>query len=176
MTITVEDRTGLATADAFVSVAYCDTYHAARGNTAWAAASTADKETAIVRATQYLSEAYAWQGLPINQRSQSLAWPRTYVTDSNGYAVPSNAVPGEIEQATALVALAELADPGVMAPSYTAHSRVKSEKVGPLAVEYDLSRTDAEGARPVILAVRDIVGGLLLTGAGSLLSGQSVRV
>ncbi len=68
----VEDGTGLANADALISVAYADAYHAARGN-AWAG-TTQEKEAAIIRATDYL-RTMAWAGSPLND-VQALPWPR----------------------------------------------------------------------------------------------------
>ena len=76
MALTVEDGTGKADADAFVSVEDCDTYCEARGLTDWTgvADSPADtKEAAIRRATDHLSAAYAWKGAKRNGRSQALA-------------------------------------------------------------------------------------------------------
>lgn len=178
MTLTVEDGTGKTDADAFISVAYFEAYHDARGND-YSAYSEAQVEQAIVRATDYLSESYTWQGYKVKERgasggAQSLAWPRTYVVDANGYAVASGEIPVEIQKATAEVALYEAANPGGMQPAYVAHARVKSERVGPLAVEYDLSSLDAQGARPVLLAVRDLVGQFLAKGGGSRLFGKAV--
>lgn len=177
MALTVEDGTGLAAAESFFSVAEADTYHADRGNTSWAAAATtALKEEALRRASSYLDDSYGWKGRPVNGRDQGLAWPRTGVADGEGYSVASNVVPDEVERATAEIALRELAEPGAMTPDYVPSDRVKSEKIGPLSFEYDLSRTDAESARPILLIVRDLIGGLLVTGTGSRLAGTATRV
>lgn len=175
MAFVVEDGTGLADANAFASVAYVDAYHNEGGNATWTG-TDALKEAAIIRATRYLSNAYAWQGTRRKNRNQALAWPRTDVADNEGFAVPFDAVPTEIQQATAEIALRELATPGAMTPDYTPSDRVKSEKVGSIAVEYDLSRTDAESVRPVLLVVRDLIGPLLATGGGSIVQGSAVRV
>ncbi len=50
MTLTVEDGSGRPDADAFVTVAVCDAYHAARGRAVWAAATEEAREQAIRRA------------------------------------------------------------------------------------------------------------------------------
>lgn len=179
MALTVEDGTGLTTSDALISLAWLKSYHDARGNDYSAYSDTA-LEQAIVRATDYLSESFAWQGYKLHERGyaggeQALAWPRTGVVDRNGYSVASDEVPSEVQKAAAEIALYEAGTPGGMQPVYTPHSRVKSERVGPLAVEYDLSRGDADGARPVLLVVRDLIGQFLAVGAGNRLSGSAVR-
>lgn len=175
MAITVEDGTGLAAADAFVSVAYADAYHSARGNSTWTG-TDAVKEAAIVRATFYLSNSYRWQGYKVNQRAQALAWPRTGVMDADGYSVPDDEVPDEIEQACAEIALRELVTPGTMTPDYTPSERVKSERFGAVAFEYDLSAKGADSARPILLVVRDLIGPLLAAGQGTSISGTVDRV
>ena len=43
MSLIVEDGTGLAGAESYVSVTDADTYHDKRGNTAWATLTTAQK-------------------------------------------------------------------------------------------------------------------------------------
>jgi len=164
MSLVVEDGTGLSTAESFVSVSYADSYHSARGNDAWGAAATADKEEALRRASGYLSDAYRWPGYRVKPREQALMWPRFDVYDAENYPVDSDAIPVEIKKATAEVALKELSSPGSMAPEYTGAdgaAPVKSEAVGSLKVEYDTSRMTAESNRPVLLVVKDILRPLL---------------
>lgn len=173
MALTVEDGTGLTGADAMISVTYADTYHGDRGNSTWTG-TDAVKEAAIRRASFFMTNSYRWKGYPINGRDQAMAWPRSYVTDGEGYPVASNAVPAEVQQACAEIALRELVSAGSMTPDYTPSERVKREQVGPLSVEYDLSRPDAEAVRPVLLIVRDLIGGLLAT-TGNRLAGGAVR-
>lgn len=179
MAIVVEDGTGLTNADAFISEAYFNAYCDKRGKD-YSAYSTTQKEQAIVRATDYLSESYRWQGFKLKERGhadgeQSLAWPRSYVIDRNGYSVASDEVPTEVQKATAEVAFYELANVGAMQPAYVAHDRVKAEKFGPVSFEYDLSNGGADGARPVLLAVRDLIGEFLDKRVSSL-AGKAVRV
>lgn len=164
MALVVEDGTGLANADAFVSLAYADAYHSARGNTAWTGTDEA-KEQAIRRATAFLSNAYRWKGERAQGRDQALAWPRSWVDDIEGHAVSATSVPWEVEQATCEVALRELTTPGTMTPDVTLTDRVRSEQVGPLRVEY-LGLTSSDAARPVLTVVNDLVRGLVAVGGG----------
>lgn len=174
MTLTVEDGTGKADADAFVSLADCTAYHAARANAAWASANAADQEAAIRRATAHLSSGYTWKGTRAQGRSQALAWPRSGVTDEEGYAIASDAMPVELVQACCEVALRELATPGCSAPDVTMTHRVKSEQVGAIRVEYAAAPQSPDASRPVMLSVRDLIGGLISNQTSSLV-GQAVR-
>lgn len=175
MALTVEDGTGLAAADALVSLAACDAFHTDRGNTTWTGTDAA-KEVAIRRASAFLSNAYAWQGWPVQPRVQALAWPRVSVIDRDGYSVASDAVPREIADACCLIALQELVEPGSMDPTVIQADKVKRERVeGAIEVEYANARTDAEASRPVLLAVRDLIGGLTRNNTGGGLAGVAVR-
>lgn len=173
MALTVEDGTGLTNADSFVTLAAADAYHAAIGNATWTGTDEV-KEQAIRRASRFLTDSFKWKGYPIKGRDQSLAWPRFYVEDSEGYGIQPDEVPSEVIRATHELALLELITPGTMTPTVTLSARVKREKVGPLEVEYLNAGVDAWADRPVVTKVIDMVGGLLRPG-GSRLQGQSFR-
>lgn len=113
----VEDGTGLANADALISVAYADAYHTARGN-AWAG-SNAEKEQAIVRATDYVST-MVFSGTRLTS-AQALPWPRADI-----------GIPDAIKRATAEYALRARA--GALETDGAAGAAIISEssKVGPL--------------------------------------------
>jgi hypothetical protein len=178
MALTVEDGTGLSGADAFVSLAYFKAYCDKRGKD-YSSYADAVIEQAIVRATDYLSESVAWQGYRVKPRTddapQALSWPRHNVVDREGYVVAYDEVPEAIQRATCELAFYELGSPGGMQPVFTANERVKSEKVGPIAIEYDTSANGTSGARPVLLAVMDLVGEFTSNTGGSMLSGRAVR-
>lgn len=178
MALVVEDGTGKTDADAFVTLAWFKAYCDKRGLD-YSAYADAAIEQAIVRATDHLSEGYPWKGFKLKERGhidgeQALAWPRSYVVDRNGYSVASDVVPSEVQKATVEIAFYELGNPFSMQPVYTPHERVKSERFGPVSFEYDLSSKDASGARPVLLAVRDLIGAFLDVRANRL-AGKAVR-
>jgi hypothetical protein len=85
MTLTVEDGTGLADADAYAAIATVDAYATARGLTAWTGTDGV-KEAAIREATIYLDTSYSWKGA-IESESQALGWPREGVCDREGREV-----------------------------------------------------------------------------------------
>jgi len=72
-----EDGTGLAGANAYVSVEFADEYFSARGNQPWVGLDNAAKEAAIIKATDYLEAVYweKWRGEKL-KADQALAFPR----------------------------------------------------------------------------------------------------
>lgn len=177
MTLTVEDGTGLAAADAFVSVEDCDTYCTAHGLTDWTDATSdpdAD-EAAIRRATTWLSTAFKWSGTKLNGRAQALAWPRVDATDGDGEDIETDEVPAEIVEATCIAAAYERANPGGLAPAVVMADRVKREKVGSLEVEYAGVANTPDAARPVLTRVLDLVDGLIGGGVVAY-AGRAVRI
>ena len=134
MALEVEDGTGKATAESFISVTDASTYHTARGNAAWAAlASDTVREQCLRKATDYMEQVYRsrWQGCRVSE-TQALSWPR-YNVEVEGYAIDSDIVPTEIKNACAELALrASAAD---LNPDLT--QGVAREKVGQIEVEYD---------------------------------------
>ena len=175
MTLTVETGAGLADADSLVSLADFKAYQDKIGND-YSSYADAKIEEALRRASSFLSNSYRWQGYRSQNRNQALAWPRSGVVDQEGQGIDSDEIPVEITNATNEIAWRELVTPGTMNPDYTSTALVKSEKVGPLEVEYALTNTTADGARPVLLVVRDMVSQFLAKGAGSRISGASYRV
>ena len=174
MTLTVETGTGLPDADAFIDLAFANAYHTAAGSSGWAG-EDADKEAAIRRATSHLSDAYRWEGVRTRGRSQALAWPRSGVSDAEGYGIASNTIPIELKRATAELALRELVSPGSMNPDFVASEAVKREKIGPIEVEYLNASVSADAKRPVVLIVRDMIGQFLCSERSGILAGTSYR-
>lgn len=128
MALIVEDGTGIAGAESLASVAFSDSYHAARGNSGWTdIASVEIKEQLLRKATDYIVAMYAgaWAGTPVKS-DQAMPFPR-YVAGSN------IGLPLSIQQATAELALIAKSTP--LLPSVTRGK--KRVKVGPLEVEYD---------------------------------------
>lgn len=175
MALIVETGAGLADADALISVEFADSYHVANGNVAWTG-TDADKETAIRRATAFVSAGFNWSGIRTKGRAQSLSWPRSGVVDREGYGILSHEIPVELKQAVAEVALRELVEPGTMTPDFKASDQVKREKVGQIEVEYLNANTSASSIKPVLPLVNDLIGQFLAQGGGSAIAGGSYRV
>lgn len=178
MALTVEDGTGLAAADSWVTLVEATTWHSDMGNTTWASGTYDDtqREAALRRAARFLSDSFAWIGYPTNNRTQNLAWPRFYVSDEDNLSIASDEIPVEIKRAQFEVALEELVTPRAMSPTVTLSNRVKMEQVGPLKVEYLSSYTSAFHDRPQMLSVLDMITQFMEKSSGNAKAGVSVRI
>lgn len=129
---------GASNANAYISEADADTYHSLRGNAAWAAASSADKQAAIVRATFAIDGTYRrkFAGKKASA-TQPLEWPRSSAKDANGYTFDDDALPPALVNATAEAALIELGEAGALSASYTSGLRMNREKVDVIEVEQE---------------------------------------
>lgn len=155
MALEVEDGTGKANAEAYISVADADTYFSDRGYTLWATLSTPEKEQALRRSTDYMEAVYGPQWLgEKSTTTQALSWPRT------GTDYASDLIPRPVARANA--ELAFRAASGELAPDLGA--QVKQETVGPISVTY------ADGARQQVRfqAVDAMLQGLLNGSAGMI--------
>lgn len=74
MALVIEDGTGKANAESYVSASDCATY--AAGHNLTFTGTESEKEAKLRRATQYLDSEYAYKGEQLSA-SQALAWPRT---------------------------------------------------------------------------------------------------
>ena len=167
MALTVEDGTGLADADAYISLADAEAYYLDFNGTAWTG-DDADKEAAIRRGARYL-DGLRWKGVRTQKRAQALAWPRYGATDCDGTLIPSGEVPIEVEQANALLAFYELANPGSLDPTVTIATLAKREKVDVIEVEYRGSAPTVQNSRPVVTAAMDLIRCLTLGGGQGFL-------
>jgi len=113
MTFTVEDGTGIAAANAYVSVAFYRTFQTDRGRVVNEKASVI--EGAIVRATDYIDKRFGRSFRGFRESStQGLEWPRFGAQDNSGWLLED--VPGDLEKATAEYARIAI-DIGVIAPN-----------------------------------------------------------
>ena len=137
MALIVEDGTGLATAESYISVVDTDTYFAVRGNpTGWTGLATPDKEQHLRKATEYLDTRFlrVWKGVKIDS-DMALDWPRRLVRDASGFLLVTDALPVKLERATAEAALRSATtglDPDVATPGSIESKR---SKVGELETE-----------------------------------------
>lgn len=147
-------------ANSYVSVDFADAYHSDRGNESWADLTTEEKQSALIKATDYLEQAYAgrWKGEPLKD-DQALAWPREV-----------EGIPEKLKQACCQLALETI---GGASLNPTQGQTVKREKVDVIEVEY---MTGQEGGRTGTRrpAIDQLLYGLI-TG-GSALNAKVVRV
>lgn len=122
--------------DVYLSIADADTYWSARNNSVWSAASTAEKEKALIEATQYIDGAFQFIGT--QDPDNVLAWPRfdVYIREGNfaGLSYDSNTIPPQIENACAELALEALSNRLIAVEPRG--GMIKREKVDVIEVEY----------------------------------------
>lgn len=151
MTLEVEDGTGKANAESYISVADADTYHAGRGNTSWTGLTEPQKEQRLRIATDYMVEVYRtrWAGLRVST-AQALDWPRYDVPrrDAGGFPdyYPHDQVPDAVKRACA--ELAARATPGTSLAADVAPLATRV-KVGPIEKEYDAAARQTTWYRAV---------------------------
>lgn len=147
MSLIVEDGTGLATAESYISVADAGTYHSNRGNTAWAAlTSDTVREQYLRKGTDYIEQVYGlrWQGYQVYPTVQALSWPRYDVWTGERY-IESDEIPTAIKNACAELALKAATE----TLNEDLEQGVIREKVGSIEVEYDKSSPQAKRYKAV---------------------------
>lgn len=151
--LVVEDGSGLANSDSYVSVADAVAYATARA-LAFSDTDDAAASAALRRSTAWIDSTYRtrFTGYRTYRRAQALEWPRVgaYVYIPNnasdmayagGYDpaydyLATNEIPVEIINATCLAAVRELANPGTLTPDLKRGGAIKSLKAGSVDIEY----------------------------------------
>lgn len=130
MPLDVEDGTGRATAESYISVADADTYHAAHGApSAWSASSTAEKEAALRAATDYIDRVYGPQFQGCRRTyTQRLYFPRDYVYIDDVWQ-DSSVLPRQLKEACAELALRSRTEANGLMPDLAEPGTIQSESV-----------------------------------------------
>lgn len=117
VTFVVEDGTGVTNANAYVSVEEANVYndHHPHGDK-WVTFGTADKQRSIIMATRLLDDEVQWNGKPTfnlassisssntTAKTQPLRYPRSGVTDQDGYTLDHNRIPTFLKNAASELA------------------------------------------------------------------------
>ncbi len=161
---------GSQAADSYVTLADALSYHAARGNAAWAASSDDLREPALRRATAWLDGRYhsRWPGYPLNGRAQALDWPRGDAVDRDGYPIDVATIAPEIVAATCEAALRELASPGSLSPDVTPGTAKVLTTVGKLGWTPLRNNAGALDMAPTLLAVDAALANIIGSGRNSV--------
>ncbi|MGA0564166.1 DnaT-like ssDNA-binding protein [Ancylobacter sp. VNQ12] len=172
MALIVEDGTGKADAESYVSVSDCAAYALAHG---WAFDPEPEyaAEQALRRATTWIDATYRsrFTGRRTNGRKQALEWPRVDAHDKQcppDY-IESDEVPQEIVDACCEAAIRERAEPGLLSPDLERGGDVRRLKAGSVEVEFGASAS--VGTK--FSAIDNVLVGLLT--AYSPYSGRAVR-
>lgn len=139
MALVTEDGSGKSNADAYVTLAECDAYHANLGNTDWDidaedAANVAKRENAIKKATAFIDARYGGRFKGVRSTAeQALLFPRDGISDNDGYVLEN--VPTAVRRATCEAALKLFLGTDLM-PDLDRGGKVISETVGPISTTY----------------------------------------
>lgn len=124
MGLIIEDGTGLAEAESYISVADADSYCSKLGHAAWLAGLAEDKkETALRQATSYIDARYPFRGEKLTD-DQALEWPRA------GMPRPQK----RILDATCELAVRALAGP--LYVDVSGDPTVIEDTIGPMTTKY----------------------------------------
>jgi hypothetical protein len=126
--------------DNYGTRAEADTYHAARGNAAWASADEATRDVALLIASEWIDGKYraSFPGWKTGLRAQVREWPRTGAFDIERHDIATDEIPVEVENATYEAALRHITTPGSLLTDYTMGQRISSVTVvGAVAVQYE---------------------------------------
>lgn len=136
MAFTVEDGTQVEGANAYISVAYADTYHTDRGNAGWTGTDAA-KEKAIIKATDYIDKRFGRKFRGTREaKNQELEWPRFNAVDNDGWLLSDvDEIPRNLKKACAEYALRALTAELVTDPTTSQEVESVREKVGPIEEE-----------------------------------------
>lgn len=124
----------VAGTNSYISVADADDYSSARLHSDnWTGATTANKEAALIQATQLLDALFDWYG-DLADDDQSLGWPRQYVYDCEQRLIDSSSIPQPIKDATCeeaihLLSGDQLSNPSVLSQGF------KRAKLGSMEIE-----------------------------------------
>lgn len=167
MTLIIETGANIAGAEAYATATALDTWTTAMFGAA-SSDTTANKEAAIRRAVKFL-DALAWSGAKTYGRLQALAWPRAWVTDIDGYGVVSNTIPPEVIEAQHILARAELATPGTLAPTITLADQKTLTGLDSLTWTPATAPATISAYRPEVTMAMDRLRGLISTGTNVMM-------
>lgn len=114
MALTVEDGTGIGTADSYVSLADAELILASHPDTpkVWLILTTEGKEHALIEAAKWLDAKFRFYGWA-RTSTQALQWPRTKNYDEKGTLMPAGTIPPILKRAQAMVAIAWVKNGGL---------------------------------------------------------------
>ena len=136
MAFTLEDGTGIAEANSYMSVAEFKTYHNDRGNVINDLGGDGGIQQALIRGTDYIEQ--RWGTLFMGSREfdeQPLAFPRVNLYDRDGDLVQG--IPDRLKFALAEYALQAKSSALFLEPTVDATGlRIRRQKIGPIEQEF----------------------------------------
>lgn len=135
--LVVEDGTGKIDANAYISLADADAYHADRFNGCWKGGED-NRNSAILQATEYIDREFLFVGdKTFPENPQALLWPRTGIYDDEAQLLANDEVPLAIQYATAELAMSALTNGELLPVSTTGAVKRSRERVGVIESEQE---------------------------------------
>ena len=139
-TITVEDGSGVANANSYITLEYFTDYCYDLGLQTAVSLDLEDEDEealqrAMLRAMAFI-ESRDFKGNKADE-DYELEWPRDGVEDRNGYALDNDEIPANLKKAQARAAYEEYISAGCLQKNLTRGDLVKMEKIDVLQFEYD---------------------------------------
>lgn len=159
MALIIEDGSLVDGANSYCSVAYARSYAAARGKEF--PSTTNEAEVLLIQAADYLESYRArFKGSKV-AKSQSLQWPRSGVTEVDGFDVAEDEIPDLLMRAQAQLAID--CQGQELQPNSDGRAVVSEEIAGVIKTDY---ASNVSGApRPVFAAAEAMLAPLLSTDA-----------
>lgn len=129
MALIVETGGASATSESYASVTNGDDHFTKFGaNTAWSAATTAEKEVALRQGTRYIDVTYhrRWKGRRVEEL-QALDFPRYEIEDTDGFLLDSDVIPSKLIEATIEAAARYIADNTALFPDEDSERSIVEE-------------------------------------------------
>jgi len=104
MAFLVEDGTGLATSNSYLSVAGFKIYHTDRKRD-FSVHTDETIQSALIEASDYIDRRYVYVGYRTRGRAQAMEWPRSSAIDVGDNLIDANSIPYEIAFSCAELAL-----------------------------------------------------------------------
>lgn len=158
-------------ANAYITRAEANTYFTDRRlhDAAWAAATDADKDAAILWAAGLLDASFDWDGSK-RTNEQAMRWPRGGLVDRDGVGIDPDTIPTFIEYANAEYALYLIGKDPLKLPSILGQG-ITRVRVDVISVEAD-PRAVSDLVPPSVMAYVSFYGSLIESAKGGRTVGQ----
>lgn len=163
MAFTVEDGTGVADANSYVTIAEAAAHFQDLNDEDWADADLKPRQAALIKATQYLEATYTWVGTK-KTKAQALGWPRSGAEDKDGFSIDSTIVPQKVKDAVFFLAKEALTSD--LLPARDRGGAVKSARVKVDVLEIEDEYLDSAPSETTYRMVDRMLTGLVEGSAG----------
>ncbi|MCR5699658.1 MAG: hypothetical protein K6G52_08455 [Treponemataceae bacterium] len=168
----VENGTGLADANSYVSVEFADDYFSARGVSEWDDLETEVKEQLLIKATDFVDNIYEWYGKKEFEQ-QALRFPRVDICDYEGAKITG--IPTCLKQAVCDASL--ISKNGELFETAEQNGDVTSETITTLSFQYSKQGSRSTTSTTLYDALNTKLRGLFKDKSKSrILSGKVERV